>query len=250
MIFHLITLFPESFTSYLNESILARAQENKLIKFKFYNPRDFAKPTEAARMRAKNGKADEKPYLRVDEKPYGVGPGMVIQAEPVLKAIEMAFKGIKNYELKIKPARPGNKSKIPKVRIIHLSPGGEKFTNTYAEKVSKKYDHVIIVCGRYEGIDARVKKIFKGDEISIGDYVLTGGELPAMVMIDSISRQIEGVLGNTKSVEEKRIASHDAYTRPEILEYKEKKYRIPKVLKSGNHAEIEKWRAGKVNFNM
>jgi tRNA (guanine37-N1)-methyltransferase len=240
MIFHLITLFPESFTSYLNESILARAQENKLIKFKFYNPRDFAKPTEASRMRAKNGKADEKPYLRVDEKPYGGGPGMVIQAEPVLKAIEIAFKEIKKYEIKNK-----SKSKIPKVRIIHLSPGGEKFTNTYAEKVSKKYDHVVIVCGRYEGIDARVKKIFKGDEISIGDYVLTGGELPAMIMIDSISRQIEGVLGNAKSIEEKRIASHEAYTRPEILEYKGKKHRIPKVLKSGNHAEIEKWRGGK-----
>jgi tRNA (guanine37-N1)-methyltransferase len=181
------------------------------------------------------------PYMRVDDKPYGGGPGMVLQALPVIKAIERALKEIKNVKSKIKK---GN-SKVRNYRIIHLSPGGEKFTNTYAEKVSKKYDHVIIVCGRYEGIDARVKKIFKGDEISIGDYVLTGGELPAMVMIDSISRQIEGVLGNVKSVEEKRIASHDTYTRPEVLEYKGKKHRIPKVLKSGNHAEIEKWRDGK-----
>jgi tRNA (guanine37-N1)-methyltransferase len=240
MQFHIITLFPESFTSYLNESILARAQENKLIKFKFYNPRDFAKPTEAARMRAKKGIGEEKPYLRVDEKPFGGGPGMLLQALPVIKAIERALKGIK-----IQDSRFKNGKKNSRIRIIHLSPGGEKFTNAYAEKVSKKYDHVIIVCGRYEGIDARVKKIFKGDEISIGDYVLTGGELPAMVMIDSISRQIEGVLGNAKSVEEKRIASHDAYTRPEILEYQGKKHRIPKVLKSGNHAEIEKWRAEK-----
>ena len=248
MIFHLITLFTESFTSYLNESILARAQENKLIKFKFYNPRDFAKPTEASRIRVKNGKGDEKPYLRVDDKPYGGGPGMVIQAEPVLKALETALRRAMSQESRVKNKKNHNSKLIThnsRIKIIHLSPGGEKFTNTYAEKVSKKYDHVIIVCGRYEGIDARVKKIFKGDEISIGDYVLTGGELPAMVMIDSVSRQIEGVLGNAKSVEEKRIASHDAYTRPEILEFKGKKYRVPKVLKSGNHAEIEKWRETK-----
>ena len=246
MTFHLITLFPESFTSYLNESILARAQKSKLIKFKFYNPRDFAKPTEASRLRSKNGKGEEKPYLRVDDKPYGGGPGMVMQAEPVLKALEIALRRAKSQESRVKK---NHNSKLTthnsRIRIIHLSPGGQKFTNTYAEKVSKKYDHIIIVCGRYEGIDARVKKIYKGDEISIGDYVLTGGELPAMVMIDSISRQIEGVLGNVKSVEERRIASHEAYTRPEILEYKGKKHRIPKILKSGNHKAIDEWRAGK-----
>ncbi len=247
MTFHIITLFPESFTSYLNESILARAQKSKLIKFKFYNPRDFAKPTEASRMRAKNGIGEEKPYLRVDDKPYGGGPGMILQALPVIKAIERALKEIKKEKIKSKKgdSLAGQAKVKSKINIIHLSPGGEKFTNAYAEKVSKKYDHIIIVCGRYEGIDARVKKIFKGDEISIGDYVLTGGELPAMVMIDSISRQIEGVLGNVKSIEEKRIASHDAYTRPEILEYKGKKHRVPKILKSGNHKAIDEWRAGK-----
>jgi len=242
MTFHIITLFPESFTSYLNESILARAQKSKLIKFKFYNPRDFAKPTEASRVRAKNGIGEEKPYLRVDDKPYGGGPGMILQAEPVIKAVEAALRTV--LKLKVHKVCKVN-SKTENCRIIHLSPAGEKFTNAYAGKVSKKYDHIIIVCGRYEGIDARVKKIFKGDEISIGDYVLTGGELPAMVMIDSISRQIEGVLGNAKSVEEKRIASHDAYTRPEILEYKGKKHRVPKILKSGNHKAIDEWRAGK-----
>ena len=224
MTFHIITLFPESFTSYLNESILSRAQKSKLIKFKFYNPRAFVKPT-------KIQKGKDRPYLRIDDKPYGGGPGMVIQAEPVIKAISF---------IKLKVI----KSVKSKVKIIHLSPGGEKFTNEYAEKTVKKFEHIIIVCGRYEGIDARVKKIFKGDEISIGDYVLTGGELPAMVMIDSISRQIEGVLGNFNSVEEKRIASNDTYTRPEVFEYKKKKYRVPKILTSGNHKAIEEWRKG------
>ncbi|MEI6480322.1 MAG: tRNA (guanosine(37)-N1)-methyltransferase TrmD [bacterium] len=230
MTFHIITLFPESFTSYLNESILARAQEKRLIKFKFYNPRDFAKPTELSRKRMKAGETDLKPYLRVDDKPYGGGPGMVIQAEPVVKAIAKAVAATKNSK---------------KIKIVHLSPSGEKFTNTYAEKTAQKYEHIIIICGRYEGIDARVKKIFKGDEISIGDYVLTGGELPAMVMIDSVSRQIKGVLGNFNSVEEKRIASNDSYTRPEVFEYKNKKYRVPKILTSGNHKAIDEWRAGK-----
>ena len=235
MTFHIITLFPESFTSYLSESILARAQEKKLIKFKFYNPRDFAKPTEASRKRIKAGETDLKPYLRVDDKPYGGGPGMVIQAEPVVKAIAKAVTATKKSL-----AGQANKTKL-----IHLSPSGEKFTNTYAEKTAKKYEHIIIVCGRYEGIDARVKKIFKGDEISIGDYVLTGGELPAMVMIDSMSRQIEGVLGNFNSVEEKRTASDDVYTRPEVFEYKNKKHRVPKILTSGNHKKIDEWRSGK-----
>ena len=224
MKFHVITLFPESFSSYLNESILARAQKNKLIDFKFYNPRDFVKPTKVQTKK-------DKPYLRVDEKPYGGGPGMLIQAEPMLKAL--AF-----IKSKIEKNRKANK-----IKIIHLSPSGKKFTNTYASGVAKKFDHVIIVCGRYEGIDARVKKIFKGDELSIGDYVLTGGELAALVMIDTISRQVKGVLGNHDSVEEMRNASPDVYTRPEVLVYKGKKYKVPTVLLSGNHAKIEEWRA-------
>jgi len=224
MKFHIITLFPESFNSYLNESILARAQKNKLIDFKFYNPRDFVKPTKVQTKK-------DKPYLRVDEKPYGGGPGMLIQAEPMLKALTF----IKN---KIEKNKKANK-----IKIIHLSPSGKKFTNTYAAGVTKKFDHVIIVCGRYEGIDARVKKIFKGDELSIGDYVLTGGELAALVMIDTISRQVKGVLGNHDSVEEMRNASPDVYTRPEILVFNGKKYKVPTVLLSGNHAKIEEWRA-------
>ncbi len=230
MKFHVITLFPESFNSYLNESILARAQKNKLIDFKFYNPRDFVKPTKS---QIKN----EKPYLRVDEKPYGGGPGMIIQAEPVLKALTFIKNKIEKNNKKLKNSTRNS------IKIIHLSPSGKKFTNAYASGVAKKYDHVIIICGRYEGIDARVKKIFKGDELSIGDYVLTGGELAALVIIDTISRQVKGVLGNFDSVEEHRNASAEFYTRPEILVFKGKKYKVPTVLLSGNHAKIEEWRA-------
>jgi tRNA (guanine37-N1)-methyltransferase len=219
MNFHIITLFPESLNSYLNESILARAQKEKLISVKFYNPRDYVKPTKAQ-------KGKEKPYLRIDDKPYGGGPGMIMEAMPIIKALEAIKKKIKKG----------------KTKIIHLSPSGEKFTTEYAKKVSAKFDHVVIVCGRYEGIDARVKKIFKGDEISVGDYVLTGGELPAMIIIDCISRQVEGVLGDINSLEENRNASKEVYTRPEILEYKNKNYKVPKVLLSGNHKLIEEYR--------
>lgn len=232
MKFHIVTLFPESFDSYLNESILARAQKNKLIDFKFYNPRDFVKPT-------KTQTKNDKPYLRVDEKPYGGGPGMIIQAEPILKALTFIKDKIEKDNKKLKTAKRNL------IKIIHLSPSGKKFTNSYAKNVAKKYDHIIIICGRYEGIDARVKKIFKGDELSIGDFVLTGGELAALVMIDTISRQVKGVLGNFDSVEENRNASPEFYTRPEILVYKGKKYKVPPVLLSGNHAKIDEWRAKK-----
>lgn len=223
MNFHIITLFPGAFDSYIGESIIARAIREKKISIKFYNPRDFVPKSD------RTGK--DKNYAPVDNKPYGGGPGMVMEALPVAKAIAKA-KGTKRN-----------------VRIIFLSPSGTKFTTeiarSYAEaKKNKKPKDLIIVCGRYEGIDARVKKIFKTEEISVGDYVLTGGELPAMVILDCVSRQIEGVLGNFDSREESRIASADSYTRPEILEYKGKKYRVPKVLLSGNRALIDKWRAG------
>lgn len=212
MEFHVITLFPQSFDSYLGESILKRAIEDKKLKVSFYNPRDFA----------------DNEYKRIDRPPYAGGPGMVIQAEPVIKAIESALKKIKSR----------------KYKIIFLSPNGKQFTNAYAQAVSKKFSDVIIVCGRYEGIDARVKKVFKMEEVSVGPFVLTGGELPAMLMIDVIARQIEGVLGNFDSLEEKRIGG-DSYTRPEVFTYKGKKYVVPKVLLSGNHKKIEEWKKGK-----
>ncbi len=219
--FHIITLFPASFDSYLSESILARAIKNKKLKIKFYNPRDF--------VRSKNKSG----YKPVDARAYGGGPGMVLQAEPILRAVEKAQKNIKNKKSKAK------------AKIIFFSPAGAQFNNEEGIKLAKKYSDIILICGRYEGVDARVQKILKAQELSVGPYVLTGGELPAMVVVDTTARQIEGVLGKFNSVEEQRVASSEIYTRPEVLKYKGKNYRVPKVLLSGNHAEIDKWRGGK-----
>ena len=221
--FHIITIFPDIFDSYLNESIIGRAIKNKHISVKFYNPRDYVKS---------QNKANYKP---VDDRPYGGGPGMVMRAEPILKAIERALSKIKN--------------KKSKILIINFIPNAEKFTTIFAKKVSKKYTDIILICGRYEGIDARVDKILKdlprlggARKISVGDYVLTGGELPAMVLMDCISRQIPGVLGKYESLEENRISSSEVYTRPEVLKYKGKKYKVPNILLSGNHKKIEDWK--------
>ncbi len=210
MQFHIITLFPKAFSSYLGESILKRAIEDKKIKVFFYNPRDFVKDKRK----------------RIDRAPYAGGPGMVIQAEPIIKAIDKALK----------------KTRKAKAKIIFLSPSGKQFTNQYAEKTAEKYKHVLIVCGRYEGIDARVKKVFKMDEVSVGPFVLTGGELPAMIIIDVMARQIPGVLGNFDSLEERRTSTNKVYTRPEVFKYKKKSYRVPKILLSGHTAKIEKWK--------
>ena len=233
MRFHIITIFPDIFNSYLNESIIGRAIKGKLISVKFYNPRDFVKPK------------NENNYRPVDDKPYAGGPGMVMKAEPILKAVEKA----------ISIACKFSKNKI---LIVNFVPSAEKFTTTLAKNISKKYTDVILICGRYEGIDARVDKIlrkaqdklFKFEKLSIGDYVLTGGEIPAMVIIDCVSRQVSGVLGKYESLEEERVSSSEVYTRPEILEYsfgsaqskKQKKYKVPKILLSGNHKEIENWK--------
>ena len=130
-------------------------------------------------------------------------------------------------------------------KIILLSPSGKKFTTDYAKKSTRKYSDFILISGRYEGVDARVDKIFKTKKISVGDYVLTGGELPAMILIDSISRQIPGVLGKYESLEEERISSSQVYTRPEVLKYKGKNYRVPKVLLSGHHKKIDEWKKRK-----
>lgn len=230
MNYHIITLFPDSFRSYLGESILKRAIEDKKISVKFYNPRDFS----------------DNDYRRIDQRPYGGGPGMVIQALPVLKAIEVALRKSEalnsKFEINSKSRKLKNRIKL-KVKIIWLSPSGKQFDTEYAKKTAEKYTDIIIVCGRYEGIDARVKKVFKMEEISVGPFVLTGGELPAMIMIDCISRQVEGVLGNFDSREEERVSSSDVYTRPEVLTYKGKKFRVPKILLSGNHAKITNWRS-------
>lgn len=225
MNYHIITLFPQSLDSYLNESILKRAQEDKKISIKFYNPRDFATTK-------KNPTYSD---LRVDDKAYGGGPGMVIEALPVIRAIEKAIGKKKN-----KPAI------WKKVKIVWFVPSGKQFDTAMAKTYVEKYTDIVFICGRYEGIDARVKKVFKVEEVSVGPFVLTGGELPAMIMIDTISRQIKGVLGDHASLEESRVASPDVYTRPEVIEYKGKKIRVPKVLLSGNHKLIDEWRAKQI----
>jgi len=227
MTFHIITLFPHAFDSYLGESILKRAIEDKKIRVKFYNPRDFTKDK----------------HKRIDRAPYGGGPGMVIQALPVIRAIEKALASAKRKTQNAKrPEKTLHATRYTlHVPVVWLSPSGKQFTNERGMKYAKQSD-LIIICGRYEGIDARVKKAFKVEEISAGPFVLTGGELPAMLMIDVISRQVPGVLGDFNSREESRVASPDVYTRPEVFEYKGKKLRVPKILLSGHHSKIDEWK--------
>ncbi len=239
MNFHIITLFPEMFDSYLSESILARAIKEKRIKVNFVNPRKFV-----------SGKyrkvwPDGNISAQVDERPYAGGPGMVMMAEPVIKAVESVVKKLEKPLPKSLSLKMRGTYKQPSIKIINFVPSGKKFDTSYAKNSVKKYTDIIMICGRYEGIDARVDKILKTDKISIGDYVLTGGEIPAMILVDSISRQVPGVLGNFDSREEERVSSSEFYTRPEILEYKNKKYRVPKVLLSGDHKKIEDWKLNK-----
>lgn len=227
MNFHVITLFPEVCKAYTDASVLGRAQKTekgkgskvrgKKIAVEYYNPRDFTKDK----------------HKKVDSKPYGGGPGMVMAAEPVLKAWEKAV-GRKKLALKEK-----------KVKTLIMSPRGKKFDTVMAKKLAKSYEHIVLISGRYEGIDSRVKKILKAEEVSVGDYVLTGGELPALSIIDSVSRQVPGVLGTFESLEEERISSGEMYTRPEVFEYKKKKYKVPPVFVSGHHKEIDKRRGKK-----
>lgn len=207
MNFHVVTLFPESFDSYINASIIGRAVREKKIKVKFYNPRDFTKDK----------------FQRVDRRPYGGGPGMVLEPESILKAVQKAL---------------GKKKGV----VYFFDTTGKQFTNTEARALIKKVKDIVFICGHYEGVDARVQKILKAKKISVGPYTLTGGELPAMLVIDAVSRQIPGVLGKFESIEEERVASSEVYTRPEIFVWKGKKYRVPKVLLSGNHAKIDAWK--------
>ena len=213
MVFHIISIFPEfkAFDAYLGSSILGRAQKNKLFSVKLWNQRDYS-----------NNK-----WRKVDDKPYGGGPGMILAAEPILRTVKKIV----------------GKKTAPKV--IVFSAQGKPFTNVVARKLAAKKQDIIFVCGRYEGVDARVTKILKAEEYSIGDYILTGGELPAMIAIDAIARHIPGVLGAGESIEETRAASKEIYTRPDVLEWNGKKYRVPALLKAGNHAAIEAWRAKK-----
>lgn len=210
MRFHIVTLFPEACEAYCDASILGRAQKDKTISVRYYNPRDFTKDK----------------WRRIDRRPYGGGPGMVLEAEPFLRAAAKA---------------KGKKTK--RVKVVFFATDGVQFTNTLARKWAKSYDDIIFLSGRYEGIDARAAKILRAEKVTIGPYVLTGGELPAMIAIDAVARQIPGVLGDFESVEEERVASPDVYTRPEALLWKGKKHRVPKVLLSGDHKKIDAWRA-------
>lgn len=245
MNFHVITLFPEMFDSYLGESILARAIKEKKLKVSFINPRMFVTG------KYKKVWPDGNVSRQIDERPYGGGPGMVMMAEPIIKAVESVLKKLgKPHPLAPSPERRGGSKKIlPKIKIINFVPSAKKFDTVYAKNAVKKYTDIILICGRYEGIDARAFKILKTclpagrtEQLSVGDFVLTGGELPAMIMIDCISRQIPGVLGNFDSREEERVSSSKIYTRPEIIEHKGKKHKVPKVLLSGNHKDIEEWK--------
>ena len=220
--FHIISLFPESIDGYFKSSIMKRAIENNLITVSFYNPRDYT---------------DEK-WARVDRRPYGGGPGMVLEPEAILRAIDAAV---------------GKE----KAEVIFFSTHGDLFSEniarSYAPTKGKKVRDIVFICGHYEGVDERVATITKARKVSLGEYVLTGGELGATIMIDAITRFVPGVLGNSNSLENLRISDHTqepksvtsspvVYTRPEVLTWKRKKYPVPDVLRSGNHAEIEKWK--------
>lgn len=212
--FHIITIFPEIFNSYFNESIIKRAQKKKLANIKIHNLRDYT-----------NDK-----HKSVDDKPYGGGPGMVMKIEPIFKAIQA-----------IKEKSPAfAKATAGKAKVILFSPKGKKFDQKMAKRFSK-LDRLIMICGRYEGVDERVAKHIADEEISVGDYVLTGGEIPAMIVVDAVSRFIPGVLGKYESLEEIK-GSYPVYTRPEGVIIKGEKRTVPKVLLSGNHKKIEEWR--------
>jgi tRNA (guanine37-N1)-methyltransferase len=214
---NILSLFPEAIRPYLDSSMLWKAQDKKLVKINIIDPRKFA--------------TDK--HKRADDRPFGGGPGMVLKAEPILKAVS-----------KLKLSK--------KTKFIITSPRGKQFTNEMASKWAKNYSELVIIAGHYEGIDARVKKILKAEEISVGPYTLTGGELPALIMVDAITRRIPGVLGKHDSLEEERVASGEVYTRPESFKYpfdkaqgRQKDYKVPKVLLSGHHKLIEAWRAKK-----
>jgi len=205
----ILTIFPKMFDTVLNESILKRAQKKGLLKIDIHNIRDYS--------------LDK--HKKVDDKPFGGGPGMVMRPEPIFRAME---------RIKLEA---GNK----KSRVILLSPQGEKLNQGLAKRLSK-YRHLILICGHYEGIDERVREGLVDSEISIGDYVLTGGELPAMVLIDTIARLIPGVLGKKDSLTDEtfqdNLLEYPQYTRPAIF----RGMKVPAVLISGNHKKVQEWR--------
>ena len=208
MKFHILTLFPEMFSSVLHDSMLGRAEKKNLLEFNVINIRDFA----------------VNKHKRVDDYPYGGGRGMVMQAEPIYNA----YKSICDT-LDEKPY------------VIYMSPKGEVFSQRKAVELSF-VENLVILCGHYEGVDRRIVEEIVDDEISIGDYVLTGGELPACIFVDCISRMIDGVLSDPECFENESIAGgmleYPQYTRP--IDFMGRK--VPEVLLSGDHEKIKKWR--------
>lgn len=217
MQFDVITIFPGIFDSYLNESIISRAIQKGLLKINIHNLRDWAPDK----------------HKTVDDRPYGGGIGMVMKIEPIYKAVE-AIKRTKRLSSK-------------KRKVILFTPRGKKFNQKLASTLSK-LKQLILICGRYEGVDERVAKYIADDTISIGDYVLMGGELAAMVVIETVARLIPGVLGKPRLLKERvtkkrGFIEYPQYTRPEIFSPKKGiKLKIPKVLLSGNHKKIAQWR--------
>ncbi len=203
-----LTLFPEMFEGVLNSSILKKAQEKEAVKFRCVNFRDFS----------------TNKHSSVDDYPYGGGAGMVLAPQPIFDAVDELVSKSEN-----------------KPRVVLLCPQGERFNQRKAEELAKE-EHLIFICGHYEGYDERIREHVVTDEISIGDYVLTGGELGAMVIADSVVRLLPGVLGNTTSKIEDSFSTglleHPHYTRPAEF----RGHKVPDVLLSGNHALIEEWR--------
>ena len=216
MKFEVFTLLPEVFPSYLETSIIKRARERELIEVRVNNIRDYT---------------HDKHHM-TDDTPYGGGGGMVMKPEPIFEAVESVL------ELNADQTSPELDPKIP---IIMLTPQGRVFNQSIAQELSQ-HPHIVLICGRYEGIDERIREHLVTDEISIGDYVLTGGELPALILIDAISRFLPDVLGDPTGAQDDSHAmgllEYPHYTRPPEF----RGWKIPEVLLSGAHAKIDKWR--------
>ena len=216
MDFHVLTLFPDMVLSCLNTSIIGRAVEEELIRVNVVNIRDFS----------------ENKHKKVDDYPYGGGAGMVMQVQPVYDAYQSIVNGRKRREEK------------KSIRVIYVTPQGDTFSQKMAEEYACE-EELVFLCGHYEGIDERVLEEIVTDYVSIGDYVLTGGELPAMVMIDAIGRLLPGVLHNSESTSlesfQNDLLEHPQYTRPEIWRGKQ----VPDVLLTGHHKNIDTWRLEK-----
>lgn len=212
MIFDIITIFPKCFASYFSESIIKRAQKKRIIKINIHNLRDFVKDK----------------HRTVDDRPYGGGPGMILKIEPIYKAVE---------QIKRKAKR-----KKERVKIILLSPRGKTLNQKIVNRLTK-YDRLILICGRYEGVDERVAKYIADEVISLGDYIISGGELGAMIIVEAVSRLIPGVLGKKDSLKEESFSQpgyleYPQYTRPEEFHG----WKVPKVLLSGDHQKIKEWK--------